>query len=276
MSPPPPERHRLDDASISPFVSVNDPIVSPRWNVEYLIDPGTDRYKEAVAVERQAFISDLGYSPELMASEYDPYDDLTIMVAVTDTEHDRIVGVLRALVGPTPRLKMDNDLRKLWGMGLQEALALHGCDPDAALVECSSLAVLPDWRRLENHWALKAVVGAYEHLIIDVGGEYSVQLQDTIWPRLIEGVLGLPLEVLAGLDPQEFLGPVVPTITHVAAYDRLIEPGSMDPDYAAYRVERDQTLRGGTRLPTLDLSTIDLRNDRCVIDLRVSRSSTQP
>lgn len=237
----------------------------PRWQIEYGIERDSPVFKAGVAIEERVFVDTLGYTPQLVRAEFEPYDELSVFMVLSNLHEGRVIGAIRALVGATEKLKVHADLHELWGLGLPQALIRHGIDPGTPVVECSSLAVLPSWRRVDGYWPFKALSAACEHLILDVGGEYSVQIQNVSGPRLVKLVLNLPFEILGDLGPADFLGPVIPTVSHVAAYPRLLDPTAMDPDYQALRAHLDQTVRGGTLLPT-----IDLRDEPSVLDLRRS------
>ncbi len=199
------------------------------------------------------FCHTLDYTPELVHSEYGPYDDVSVWIVLTNAHEGAVVGAIRAMVGKRGDLKLAADMRHWWDIDLTESLAAHGIDPTIGIVECATISVLPDWRRADSHWPLRALCAAFGQLVLDVGGQWCVQLQDVSGPRLLGRQLGLPFEVINDLKPVDFLGPVVPTASHVARHFQLFAPHA-DPDFVALYADRDTSVRGGTVLPVIDLS----------------------
>lgn len=217
---------------------------------------GTPWFEAGRAIEESVFCHTLHYTPELVREEYEPYDDVSIQIVLANLHEGAIVGSIRALVCESDQLKIAEDLQHRWGVDLADSLVAHGIDPTVGLVECATISVLPAWRRADANWPIRALCASFGQLVLDVGGSWCIQLQDLSGPRLLGRLLGLPFEILADLPPVDFLGPVVPTISHVAHYHKLFA-GYADRDLMALFLNRDVSVRGGTLLPVIDLTAAD-------------------
>ncbi len=224
-----------------------------RWGLYYAVEPDDPASEAARAIERFVFTHSLGYSDTMVEEEYGLYEEISVWILLINRASDEPVGSLRALVAPNEKLKIDADLHRLWGCSLSTALQLHGLNPLANVVECATISVLPEWRTADRRWPVKALCAAFNHLGLDLGAEYFVQLQDVTGPRLLRAMLGLTFDVLADLPPVDFLGPVQPTITDPRTHGQTMT--STDEDFRRLFIDRDgRTARGGTSLPFIDLS----------------------
>jgi hypothetical protein len=79
-----------------------------------------------------------------------------------------------------------------------------------------------------------------------------LQIQDVIGIRSLSFVLRIPIEPLGELPPVDFYGPIQPTITRVWDTRTLLK--TRDDEYRRLYCHRDESGRGGTRLPPLDLT----------------------
>ena len=226
----------------------------PRWGLHYGIETNSEWSEKGRLIEEDVFVETLGYTPELVREEYDRFDDRSIWIVLANHHSGQAVGSIRAIVGPHEQLKLAEDLRERWNISLTEALQRHGVKTASGVVECGTVSVLPDWRKADSHWPVRALCAGFGRLVLELGGDWCVQLQDVSGPRLLRRQLGLPFDILANLDPVDFLGPVVPTISHVAKHFELFAEHT-DPDFIALYAKADQSVRGGTSLPIIDLES---------------------
>ena len=250
------------------------PPPGPVWTVDLLLPSSrSDAVAEAERIERSVFADAFDCDDHLWEAEFPPYDDRTVWITVN--HRGRMVGTLRAVVGPSAGLKFAADLERFWGVSLPEALARHGVAPDLQLIEAATMTVLPDDRRRDGWWAVKVLAGAFWHLVIDSGARYAVQLLDPRVLRVLTMVTGARFERLADLEPADFQGLMIPTFSPVAHYLDTIAP--TDLEYRRLVVERDESGRGGTRLPTIDLASGSplARHGRLLAAHRSATSSPQ-
>jgi len=225
----------------------------PRWSLFYGHGPGTPWFDAGQVIEEAVFCYSLDYTPELVRWEYEPYDESSIWIVLANLHKGIVVGAIRAIVGELHQLKLDADMRRWWEVDLVEGLMRHGIDPDVGVAECATISVLPSWRRADSHWPLRALCAAFGQLVMDLGGSWCVQLQDVAGPRMLSRQLGLPFDVMAGFEPVDFLGPVIPTVSHVAEHFNSFAHHA-DEDFIALYAHRDQSVRAGTVLPVIDLT----------------------
>ncbi len=236
-----------------PLLSFEADRTGPRWILNYGL--GRDRLSRAAQeIERAVFMSDIGYSAEVWHEEYDDWADRSTWLVLADAHVGQIVGCARCFTGFADQLKLDVDMRHLWGIGLGEALARHGVDPGTPLIESGTLAVLPEWRRINRYWPAKVLMTAMAAAGVSNRATHSVQLQD--WPklpRLMKMMVGVDPDRLADLEPVDFLGPVAPTIFSIEDLTTSPPPG-LDLRAKALFYDGDETIQQGTQLPVIDLT----------------------
>lgn len=229
-----------------------------RWSLHHAnVDSNEVVRRTSEAIERRVFREDLDYDDELWTSEYPRFDDRSVWTLLLF--HDPLTGqaqpagALRAVVGPVRELKFSEHLEQLWGTNWDDAARTQGLDPNARVLECATISVLPEFRTIDNRWPVKALCAAFGHLVLDLGCDYAVQVQDVAGIRLLNTLLRVPFDVFAGLEPVDFNGPVQPSITHISEHHNLIKP-SRDPGFASLYLDRNEMCRGGTILPPIDLT----------------------
>ncbi len=227
------------------------PLPGPAWTVDHLLpSSGSPAVADAERIEQSVFEAAFDCDHDQWTTEFRPYDDRSVWITVSRL--GRMVGTIRAIVGPSDGLKFAADLERFWGVALPDALERHGVDPDVHLIEATTMTVLPDARRRDGWWAVKVLAASFWHLVIDSGAAHAVQLLDPKVLRVLTMVTGARFERLAGLEPVDFQGLIVPTFSPVEHYLATLAPS--DDEYRRLLLERDETGRGGTRLPAIDLT----------------------
>ena len=72
------------------------------------------------SVEREVFYDFFGNSPELLAAEYQRYDDASLFLCVVDHLRMRSVGVFRIVLPSDAGFKTFHDMEKEWGLEIPE------------------------------------------------------------------------------------------------------------------------------------------------------------
>jgi hypothetical protein len=114
----------------------------------YVFGPDEPAAELARHIERNVFDEEYGNSPELMEAEYGPYEAGSIFLCVLDHRRSLPVGMMRLLFPGVCGLKSVDDLRRIWGVGIDEAATRTGLDFDAARAcDVATLAVAPGYRQ---------------------------------------------------------------------------------------------------------------------------------
>ncbi|MGF1599882.1 MAG: hypothetical protein ACFCVK_23720 [Acidimicrobiales bacterium] len=205
---------------------------------------------EAERIEQVVFAEAFDCDRALWEAEFPPYDDRTVWVTIR--HQGRMVGAVRAVVGPLTGLKIASDLQRFWGISIHDAMEAHGLSPDLGIIEAATLAVLPGDRTRDRWWPVRALSAAFCHLVVDSGATHAMYLLDPKVLRVLTMMLGFPFERLAKLEPVDFNGLMQPTLSPVSEYFSII--ATSDDECRRLVVDRDPGGRGGTELPTVDVT----------------------
>jgi hypothetical protein len=101
----------------------------------------------ARSIERDVFFEFFGNTPELLAEEYDRYEDASLFLCVVDHERDRAAGMMRIITPSPAGFKSLDDIGRAWGEPPHEVIRRTGVEfePDA-LWDIATLAVAPEYR----------------------------------------------------------------------------------------------------------------------------------
>jgi hypothetical protein len=109
---------------------------------------GSDPEAElARSVERDVFYEFFGNTPELLAEEYDRYEDASLFLCAVDHERDRAAGIMRIITPSAAGFKSLDDIGRAWGEPPHEVLRRSGVELERdALWDIATLAVAPEYR----------------------------------------------------------------------------------------------------------------------------------
>jgi hypothetical protein len=116
----------------------------------YVLGPEDPAAELTRHVERTVFYEAFGDTPELLAKEYDPYEDASLFFCVVDQLRKLPVGAGRIVVPAPggPGLKTINDIPAVWGVPAEEMIERSGLAMDLARTwDVATLAVMPEYRR---------------------------------------------------------------------------------------------------------------------------------
>jgi hypothetical protein len=183
------------------------------------------------AVERDVFAEQFGNSPDLLETEYGPYEASTFFFCVIDHRRNLPVGSVRLLLPSAAGFKTLADIEAAWGLPLDDTLRRSGIDLDAARVwDVATIAVEREYRgkvtqSLVSGSLYQAICrGAF---LAEVG--WVVAVLDLVVLDLIQTISHEAYQRFAGCEPMRYLdSPAsLPVYCDVPAYlPRLAE---LDP-----------------------------------------------
>lgn len=227
------------------FIDVD---ATERWGLYEGRDDGGPLSAVATWIERTVFKELFGVDEESVAEEFSPFSDLTVWSVIVHHPTGTAVGAARCLTGPARRLSAATDLHKIWGLSWEEAVGGYA-DPEDSFFEAVSFSVLPEWRSSDRIWPVKVLCSSYMHQFEDLKANWAVQIINPAVKRLMES-WGTPFIELSGpriIKNAEFIPALLPRIPGRPYFK------AKDAEYFALMQHRDESGRGGTRLPSLDL-----------------------
>jgi len=216
--------------------------------VSRLIDPtapeplGTyvlrhDRPEAALALhlERTVFYEAFGNTPELLAQEYGPYADASVLVCVIDHQRQVPAGMMRIIVPSAAGLKSLNDIATIWGGSVEDLYERASMAYDLESTwDIATLAVAADYRGA----ALSGLVGTGLYQALSViaarsGVAQAVAILHLPVLRMMQWKFERPFTLFAGLEPRRYLdSPAsLPVVCEIPSWHRRLR-------------ERDETLAG--------------------------------
>src|SRR3954451_1174676 len=167
-------------------------------------DPATELGRH---VERAVFLETFGDVPELLASEYAPYDGASVFFVVVDHRRRVPAGTIRVILPSPAGFKSLDDLLPVWGVSVHDVLRSAAPWDLRRLWDFATLAVVPDYR---GEAALGIVTQALVQAIAMVGrragGSRFVAILDVPVLRMLQWRMGRPFERFPGLDDRPYLG----------------------------------------------------------------------
>lgn len=159
------------------------------------------------AVERDVFGEFFGNTPELLAHEYDPYEQASIFMVVVD--HRRLVpaGVMR-FIAPSPAgQKSLDDIERVWGVHHTELWARTGAPLVADHVwDIATLAVAQEYRGRGSEGLISlALYQAAFQTSMPCDARWFVAVLDAVVLDLIDTRLGRPFSHYDGVEPRSYL-----------------------------------------------------------------------
>ncbi len=203
-------------------------------------------------IERMVFADQFDLTPDELVEEFEDYDDRSIWTLIVHHPTGTPVASVRSIVGPIEGHKMTADCRDFWDLDGLDLLRDAGFDPSGAYIEGATFSVLPEWRSADRGWPMKLIVGMHTRLTHECAAFGSWQV---IYPpaRRAFAKFGYPFVDLGpALDIKGY--PFQPTVSPRHPYGTPWLRSS-DREYLATIMRSDETSRGGTRLPMLDLKS---------------------
>lgn len=218
-----------------------------RWGVYQGFDDGSPLAIVSNWIERTVFNELYTAPPNHVEEEFGPYSARTLWSVLVHHPTGRPIAATRCLFGPARELMTAVDLAHDWGISWDDACSGVGADPDHQFVEAASFSVLSEWRSADRRWPLKVAVALYNHVLTEVGAQWGVQIINPAVRRVIS-MWGAPFFEIG--DERTFNNvPFQPTLIP------MTEPwfSSSDEEFAELFLNRSETGRGGTLLPSIDL-----------------------
>jgi hypothetical protein len=161
----------------------------------------------ARAVERRVFDEWFGNSPELLTSEYGPYEDATLFLAVLDHRRCLPAGMIR-LVLPSPAgFKSLHDLEAGWDVHADAAFVRSGIDPDPAeVLDVVTVAVDREYRGQASDGMISLAL--YQAVVQTARARrlrWLVTILDLVVLDLINGLTSAPFRRYRGVEPRSYL-----------------------------------------------------------------------
>ncbi len=227
-------------------------------------------------VERTVFYEAFGDTPELLAKEYDPYDETSIFVCVIDHARKVPVGEGR-IVMPAPGgpgLKTANDIPNIWGESAREMVERSGLPMD--LEEACDLAttgVMPEYRFGASAGLVSAAL--YHtglQLLTRSGVDWMIAIQDSSVQQMIRDHFHGAFVPFEGTEPKAYMGSAASYPVWFCATRWVSRVQEEDPDMLDFLVKGDG-LRQMVRMPDWDQAVGLLRE---VSRPRPSAAETTP
>ena len=186
-------------------------------------------------VERVVFMETFGNTPELLAKEYEPYDEASIFFCVVDHLRRVPAGAMRVLLPSAAGFKTLDDAEPVWGEPVTAMAARTGIEIDLARTwDIATLAVAPEYRGKATMGLVS--MGLYQALALATprcGIDWLVAILDVPVFRMIRWKLRMPMAGFAGVTAQPYLGSPasMPVWCNVSDTERRI--AASDPDLHA-------------------------------------------
>lgn len=159
-------------------------------------------------LERRIFLEAFGNTPDVLTSEYGPYESHSLFICVIDHLRETPAGMIRVLLPSPAGFKSLNDLEAVWGESVQEVADRTGLALDFdSMWDVATMGVAPEYRGM----AVRGLVtmGLYQGLTLaalDSGIEWLVAIMDLPVYRLIRWKVGMTWSGYKGVDPLPYLG----------------------------------------------------------------------
>ncbi|HEY7439505.1 MAG TPA: hypothetical protein VIC35_08920 [Acidimicrobiia bacterium] len=99
-------------------------------------------------VESSVFGEFFGNSPEMLAREYAPYEQASVLLCALDHHRKLPAGMMRLLLPSECGFKTLDDIERVWGRPIDEVLRATNPEFDRDhLMDVATIAVAPDYRR---------------------------------------------------------------------------------------------------------------------------------
>lgn len=161
----------------------------------------------ARSVERDVFLEYFGNSPELLAHEYERFEQSSFFLCVVDHGRRVPAGVIRIIVNSPAGLKSLQDLEHGWDVSVDDLCERSGIEMDLDDVwDVATLAVTSEYRGAATNGLISAA------LYQGVGGVFSahrvrwmIAILDLVALDLVQGAVHRPFQRFDGVEPRRYL-----------------------------------------------------------------------
>jgi hypothetical protein len=198
----------------------------------YVLDSTEPASELARTIERNVFYETFGNTPELLAAEYDPYEEASIFLCVIDHAQRAPAGMLRLVMPSSYGFKSLHDLERLWGLTPDELAARHGIEFDlSSMFDMATLAVPPAYRGAAASGLVATAL--YQGLGL-IGRRFDIQwcvaILDQIVLKQINRPFARPLAPIPSTEPRRYLDSPSSQPVYIDVADYKARVGLLDPD----------------------------------------------
>lgn len=175
----------------------------------YIAAPDEPLADHARGLEAEVFFETFANTPEMLADEYGPYDDVSMFLVVVDQHRAAVAGMMRLILDGHGALKSLADIEgEPWSAPLPPALTAAGlADLDTAeTLDVATLAVHPEYRGSATNGLISLAL--YQGLVRSavVGGfRWIVTILDVVVLDLIQSSSTAPFHFFPGVEPMRYL-----------------------------------------------------------------------
>ena len=206
--------------------------------------PSTDPAAElGRIVERIVFGEFFANTPELLAEEYDPYENSSVFLLVIDQRRLVPAGVSRAIVPSAAGFKSLADITRVWDEQPDDVIERSASGLD--LTRCwdiATLATTADYRGAGSEGLVSLAL--YQAIImasLAAGAPWLVAVMDLTAINLLSERIGSPFSRYPGIEPRRYLdSPAsLPVYVDLDAYGRRL--ASLDEAIHEHLVPRHRS-----------------------------------
>ena len=207
--------------------------------------PASDPAAElARAVERDVFFEYFGNTPEMLAAEYDAYEDSSVYLCVLDHLRGRAAGAMRLILPSSAGLKTTVDLEQSWAQPVTEVLERTGLElPPGRVWDIATIAVTPEYRGASTNGLISlAMYQGVIQLAIHRDVRWVLAILDLVVLDLIQEGTGRPFSTFDGVEPMSYLDSPssLPVWCDLTDYDQrlaITDPGMHEILFASSGLE---------------------------------------
>ena len=159
-------------------------------------------------VEQRVFLEAFANTPDLLTVEYERYEPGSVFFVVLDHQRRVPAGMMRIIV-PTPAgLKSLDDIERVWGAPVDDALARvdDAWDRDR-LWDLATLGVNPEYRgNAALGLVTQGLLQSVNQVALRCGLLRYVTILDVPVLRMLQWKIGRPFHAFPGLEPRSYLG----------------------------------------------------------------------
>jgi hypothetical protein len=173
----------------------------------YVIPSADPAAELARAVERDVFFEYFGNTAEMLAAEYDAYEDASVYLCVVDHLRGRAAGAMRLILPTAAGLKTSVDLEATWSQPVAEVLHRTGLElPPEQVWDIATIAVTPDYRGASTNGLIslamyQGVIQLARHRDV----RWVLAILDLVVLDLIQQGTGRPFSTFDGVEPMSYL-----------------------------------------------------------------------
>ena len=159
------------------------------------------------SVDREVFLEFFGNTAELLAEEYDPYEDSSVFICVVDHVQRCPAGVMRVILPSPLGFKSLHDIEGRWGEPIEDLMTRSGVTLERSeLWDVATLAVRGGYRGEASGGLVSlALFQALAMLAPARGRRWAVAILDVIVLDMIQTEFLRPFTMLDGLAPKRYL-----------------------------------------------------------------------